>query len=123
MQFLFSYGTLQEARVQMSTLGRRLEGTKDELVGCEPAFVPIEDPAIAAATGRTHHANVLFNGNEKSRVPGMVFEVSDAELANLDAYEARFAYERVAGMLASGRLAWLYVSKEAPHVADPARGE
>lgn len=119
MPLLFSYGTLQEERVQMSTLGRRLEGKKDELVACEPALVPIEDPAVAATTGRSHHANVLFNGNDKSRVPGMVFEVNDAELASLDAYEAHFAYERVAGMLASGRLAWVYVLKETPRVADP----
>jgi gamma-glutamylcyclotransferase (GGCT)/AIG2-like uncharacterized protein YtfP len=109
MPLLFSYGTLQEERVQMSTLGRRLEGKKDELVACESTLVPIEDPAIAAATGKSHHANVLFNGNDQSRVPGLVFEVSDAELASLDAYEAPFAYERVAGMLASGKLAWVYV--------------
>ena len=60
-------------------------------------------------TGRTHHANVTFNGNERSRVPGMAFEVTDAELAGVDEYEAAFSYRRVTALLASGRQAWVYV--------------
>jgi gamma-glutamylcyclotransferase (GGCT)/AIG2-like uncharacterized protein YtfP len=71
--------------------------------------VRIEDPRVLAAVGRTHHANVEFNGNEDSRVPGMVFEITDAELASVDEYEVAFLYERVAATLASGREAWLYV--------------
>ncbi len=31
--------------------------------------------------------NVTFNGNENSRMPGTVFEVTDAELASVDEYE------------------------------------
>jgi gamma-glutamylcyclotransferase (GGCT)/AIG2-like uncharacterized protein YtfP len=71
--------------------------------------VRIEDPRVVAAVGRTHHANVAFNGTEDSRVPGMVFEITDAEPARVDEYEAAFLYERVAATLASGREAWLYV--------------
>jgi len=33
MTLLFSYGTLQEESVQPATFGRRLQGSKDELVG------------------------------------------------------------------------------------------
>lgn len=39
----------------------------------------------------------------------MVFEVTDAELASADEYEAPFSYKRVAVVLASGRQAWVYV--------------
>ena len=109
MPLLFSYGTLQEARVQLSTFGRRLNGRSDELVGYEPEQLKIEDPEVAAATGRTHHANVRFSGNERSRVPGMVLEISDAELASVDQYELVFLYARVNSLLASGRQAWVYV--------------
>ena len=109
MPLLFSYGTLQQENVQLSTFGKRLDGQRDELSGFEQSSVKIEDPQVAAATGRTHHANVKFNGHEASRVPGMVFEITDAELASVDNYEAAFSYKRVAAMLASGRQAWVYV--------------
>lgn len=109
MPLLFSYGTLQQEDVQQSTLGRRLNGEQDELPGFEQSSVRIEDPRVVTAIGKTHHANVKFNGNEESRVPGMVFEITDAELASIDAYEADFLYQRVAAMLTSGRQAWVYV--------------
>jgi gamma-glutamylcyclotransferase (GGCT)/AIG2-like uncharacterized protein YtfP len=109
MPLLFSYGTLQEDEVQLSTFGRLLEGLRDELVGFERSSVPIEDPKVAAALGRSHHANVTFNGRDESRVGGTVFEVSDAELAGADRFEAQFNYQRITTRLASGKEAWLYV--------------
>jgi hypothetical protein len=84
MPLLFSYGTLQQEDVQLSTFGRRLSGQGDELLQYEPSAVRIEDPHVAATIGKTHHANVTFNGNADSRVPGMVFEITDAELASVD---------------------------------------
>jgi len=108
MPLLFSYGSLQQEDVQLSTFGRRLVGQRDELVGFEPSSVRIEDPLIAAAVGKTHHANVTFSGSDQSRVSGMVFEINDAELVQVDAYEAAFSYERVLANLASGKRAWVY---------------
>ena len=109
MPLLFSYGTLQQDEVQLSTFGRRLHGQCDELVGFEPSLVRIEDPRVVARLGTTHHANATFNGNNESRVPGMAFEITDAELARVDEYEAPYSYERVSATLASGRQAWVYV--------------
>jgi hypothetical protein len=114
MPLLFSYGTLQQDDVQLSTFGRRLNGQRDELLRFEPSSVRVEDPEVAAAIGKTHHANVKFNGNEDSRVPGMVFEITDAELASVDEYEIAFSYRRVAATLTSGRQAWVYVHADAP---------
>ena len=110
MPLLFSYGTLQEEDVQLSTFGRRLTGQRDELPRYEPSLLKIDEPEEVAATGKTHHANVTFNGNDESRVPGMVFEIAEAELAGVDEYEATFSYKRVAAVLASGRQAWVYVA-------------
>ena len=109
MPLLFSYGTLQQESVQLSTLGRRLNGQRDELPGFEQSSVRIEDPQVVATIGKTHHANVVFNGIEDSRVAGMVFEITDAELARIDEYEAAFSYQRVTAMPVSGRQAWVYV--------------
>jgi gamma-glutamylcyclotransferase (GGCT)/AIG2-like uncharacterized protein YtfP len=112
MPLLFSYGTLQQEDVQLSTFGRRLVGRRAALPRFEQAFVRIEDPAEAAATGRTHHANVKFNGDGESHVPGTVFEVTDEELARSDAYEAPARYERIAAELASGERAWVYLHRD-----------
>jgi gamma-glutamylcyclotransferase (GGCT)/AIG2-like uncharacterized protein YtfP len=109
MPLLFSYGTLQQEDVQLSTLGRRLNGQRDAILGFEQSLVRIENPEVLAKSGKTHNANVRFNGNQDSRVPGMAFEITDAELASVDEYEAVFSYRRIAAMLASGRQAWAYV--------------
>ena len=116
MPLLFSYGSLQQEDVQLATFGRRLDGQRDELPRFEAAFVPIEDAHVIATLGRTQHANAQFNGDERSRIAGMVFDVSAAELAKVDEYEAAFSYERVPAMLASGKPAWVYVHVEhGPH--------
>jgi len=109
MPLLFSYGTLQQADVQLSTFGRQLTGDSDALSRFEQSSVKIGDPRVVAATGMTHYANVRFTGREESRVPGMVFEITDAELASADEYEATAFYERIAARLDSGREAWVYL--------------
>jgi gamma-glutamylcyclotransferase (GGCT)/AIG2-like uncharacterized protein YtfP len=108
MPLLFSYGTLQQADVQLSTFGRLLQGQRDELVGFEQSVVKIEDPQVVATSGQTHHPIVKFNGKLDSRVSGTVFEVTDAELARADQYEVG-AYKRVSATLASGKDVWVYV--------------
>ncbi len=107
MPLLFSYGTLQQEAVQMSTFGRRLMGEPDELVGFEAGWFRIDDPDFVATSGQAQHAIVRFTGRSASRVRGTVFEVSDAELASADRYEPA-GYRRIATRLASGKDAWVY---------------
>jgi gamma-glutamyl AIG2-like cyclotransferase len=109
MPLLFSYGTLQQEAVQMSTFGRRLDGEADELIGFEQSLLKIEDPEFVATSGKSHHAIVRFNGRADSRVPGTVFEVSDHELVSADEYEPA-GYQRVSTVLASGKRAWVYAA-------------
>src|ERR1700692_4490688 len=99
MPLLFSYGTLQQENVQLSTFGRLLQGQRDELPGFERSLVTIEDPQVVATSGKTHHANVTFSGRNDSRGSGTIFEITDAELAAADQYERPAAYKRVATML------------------------
>jgi gamma-glutamylcyclotransferase (GGCT)/AIG2-like uncharacterized protein YtfP len=115
MPLLFSYGTLQQEDVQKSTFGRLLKGQRDELLEFEHSSVRIEDPQVVAASGRTHHANVTFNGRNDSRVGGTVFEITDDELAAADQYEQLAAYKRIPVTLASGKQAWVYLdARSAP---------
>ena len=107
MPLLFSYGTLQHEAVQISTFGRRLDGYADELIGFEQSLFEIKDPEFVKTSGKSHHAIVKFNGRDESRVRGMVFEVTDTELAKSDEYEPE-GYKRVSARLASGKEAWVY---------------
>jgi gamma-glutamylcyclotransferase (GGCT)/AIG2-like uncharacterized protein YtfP len=109
MPLLFSYGSLQQEEVQLSTFGRKLEGEKDLLTGYEPSLVPIADPAVAARLKKTHHDNVKNTGDDWSNVQGTVFEITDDELAKADAFESQHNYQRLVVSLASGKDAWVYV--------------
>jgi gamma-glutamylcyclotransferase (GGCT)/AIG2-like uncharacterized protein YtfP len=108
MPHLFSYGTLQQDDVQRATFGRLLQGRADALPGYAQHMVAIDDPQVVVTSGKTHHPIVRRSGVASDRVAGTVFEISDAELEQADAYEVD-AYRRVAVTLASGREAWVYV--------------
>ncbi|MEJ1972153.1 MAG: gamma-glutamylcyclotransferase family protein [Lacunisphaera sp.] len=108
MPLLFSYGTLQQENVQLKTFGRPLGGVGDELLGFGQGLLRIEDPEVVATSGKTHHPILTFDGRRTSRIPGTVFEITDAELAAADRYEVA-AYKRIEASLASGRKAWVYV--------------
>ena len=107
MPLLFSYGTLQQESVQLSTFGRLLRGEPDQLVGFEQSVFRIEDPDFVATSGKADHTIVTFTGRNDSRVNGTVFEVSDGEIARSDEYEPA-GYTRIETTLASGKRAWLY---------------
>jgi hypothetical protein len=66
-----------------------------------------------ADSGKAIHAIVRFNGRQDSRVSGMVFDMTDAELARADSYEPA-GYTRVETTLASGKRAWVYAAAPSP---------
>ncbi len=99
MARLFSYGSLQQPAVQLQVLGRSPTGAADEIVGFERSLI---------RRGAKELSNVIRTGRADSRVAGTVFEISDEELAVVDAYEARDSYVRTAAALASGGEAWMY---------------
>ena len=89
-QYLFACGDFQQAEVQDRIFGRRLAGKPDALVGfCREPFV---QPS----------------GISSDRVDGMVFGVTDADLAAADAVEPP-NYRRSKVKTASGLLAWVYL--------------
>ena len=108
MPLLFSYGTLQQADVQLATFGRLLSGMADALVGYDQSMVAIDDPEVVRTSGKGHHPIVRYTGAAAARVAGTVFEITADELEQADRYEVS-AYRRVAAPLSSGRTAWVYV--------------
>lgn len=105
---LFSYGTLQQEKVQIETFGRLLQGAPDALSGYRREMVRITDPAVIASSGSDQHPIVMPTDDPADEITGTVFEITAAELDAADAYEVA-DYKRVQVRLKSGRDAWIYV--------------
>ena len=108
MAYLFSYGTLQQVDVQLSTFGRILKGIPDCLVGYVIAQLSIESNDEMATSGRNSYPIAKATGSRSNRVPGVVFDVTQAELMYADHYEGD-DYKREQLILESGKTAWVYV--------------
>lgn len=83
---LFAYGTLRQREVQLATWGRALDGSPDALVGYRLEPVAIADPAVVRLSGRAVHTIARATGDPADRIAGMLFELSEAELAATDTY-------------------------------------
>jgi gamma-glutamylcyclotransferase (GGCT)/AIG2-like uncharacterized protein YtfP len=109
MPLLFSYGTLRDPAVQRANFGRELHGRDDALPGYRMTLLEITDPAVVALSGTAHHPVAAPTGDPADQVPGVVFDITDAELVAADGYEVD-DYHRQLLALASGAQAWVYVS-------------
>jgi gamma-glutamylcyclotransferase (GGCT)/AIG2-like uncharacterized protein YtfP len=105
---LFSYGTLRQSEVQLDRFGRILSGQPDALPGFRVEFVTITDPEVVATSGSDRHPLVVASDDPGDAVEGLVFEITDAELAAADAYEVD-DYARQEVELRSGTRAWAYL--------------
>ena len=105
---LFSYGTLQLDRVQLSSFGRLLEGEADTMPGYRKDMVEITDPEVLRASGERFHPIVSHTGDPTDEVEGKVFRITADELAAADRYEVS-DYQRVSVTLKSGHEAWVYI--------------
>jgi hypothetical protein len=108
-QRLFSYGTLQLAEVQLATFGRRLEGRADALEGFVRSTLVITDPDVLAASGQAEQPVIRPSGDPADVVEGVIFDLTEAELAAADGYETD-AYARVSVRSRGGVATWVYVA-------------
>ena len=107
-ELLFSYGTLRQPEVQRATFGREIDGTPDAIVGYDLDYVTITDPRVIAASGSDRHPILKPTDRADAAVEGMVFAISEADLAAADEYEVD-DYRRITVPLRSGGDAWVYV--------------
>ena len=105
---LFSYGTLQLRDVQLANYGRELAGEPDALVGYRAEDLAIPNTDVARISGKAVHPLARHTGDPADRIDGVLFEMSEAELAATDDYEVE-PYRRIEVTLQSGRTAWAYV--------------
>jgi gamma-glutamylcyclotransferase (GGCT)/AIG2-like uncharacterized protein YtfP len=105
---LFSYGTLRQPQVQLSSFGRLLDGREDCLPGYWLSTVEITDPDVLAKSEVRYHPIAEKSADASDEIAGMVFEITQSELAAADDYEVS-DYVRVLARLKSGVEAWVYV--------------
>lgn len=108
MNKLFSYGTLQFEQVQKDTFGRILKGKKELLEGYQVQDLKITDQKVIISSGTDVHPILVYTGVASDVVEGMLFEVSDEELAHADKYEVS-DYKRVTLTFKSGIEGFAYV--------------
>ena len=110
MEKIFSYGTLQYEKVQLETFGRRLIGQKDILIGYTLGEILIKDQSVIEKSGTDIHPILKPSDSLDDEVAGMIFEVTQQELAQADAYEVE-EYQRVRAEFKSGTTAWVYADR------------
>lgn len=110
MEYLFSYGTLQQEGVQRANFGRILEGVKDRLPQYRIGMLRISDPRVIKESGKKEHPILEYTGNAEDFVEGTVFVLSKEELIMADDYEVD-DYIRVEAQLESGSSCWIYAAR------------
>ncbi len=110
---LFAYGTLRQREVQLATYGRLLAGVPGVLGGYRLEALTITDPEVVRLSGQSVHSIACQSGNPADRISGLVFLLTQDELAATDRYEVD-VYTRVEVTLGSGTRAFVYVGPSQP---------
>jgi len=108
--FLFSYGTLRQAEVQLALFGREVAGTPDAMLGWRQRMIEITDPEVIAKSGTRWHPMVEPSDCAEDAVEGTLFRITPQDLANADAYEVDYVRREV--RLRSGVTAYVYGDPE-----------
>ena len=108
---LFSYGTLRLAEVQRALFGRLVEGEPDAMPGYRQRMIEISDPDVIAKSGTRWHPRVEPSDDPEDAVEGLLFRLTEADVASADAYEVDYVRREV--VLRSGRRAFVYGDKGA----------
>jgi gamma-glutamylcyclotransferase (GGCT)/AIG2-like uncharacterized protein YtfP len=98
-EYLFTYGTLQQEKIQLSVFSRTLSGFNDSLLGYKLSTEKVAGayPVIQSSDKLTDFVN------------GQVYMCTNAEILEADKYEGP-AYKRIKVILNSGKNAWVYIS-------------
>ncbi|RJP46787.1 MAG: gamma-glutamylcyclotransferase [Armatimonadetes bacterium] len=100
MEKLFSYGTLQEEKVQKKIIGRSVSATKDTLRKYKLSEIEIENEIFP-----------IIQPEKNSIVEGSILDLTQEELRKTDEYEG-VDYKRIKVALESGIEAWVYVKND-----------
>lgn len=105
---LFSYGSFTQPGVHQRVYGRRLIGRLDSLPGYRLRLIEVPDDQTGTLGLTRQPAAVAATADDL--VAGMLYTVDEAELAAVDAVNARL-FTREWVTLASGESAWVFVAR------------
>ena len=101
---LFIYGTLMDSKIQKNVIGRIVNGIPDTLREYEKSEIEIEGEKYP-----------IIIKNKNGIVEGLLIEMNDEELKNIDEYEGN-EYKRIKVILKSGIIAWVYIKNKKPAI-------
>lgn len=110
IHLLFSYGTLQLEKVQIENYGRILKGERDRLIGYKIENLQITDSTVLSISQLEYHPIAVKSTNTDDFIEGMIFQITETELAETDKYEVS-EYHRILETFESGKKAWIYIAK------------
>ena len=110
IHLLFSYGTLQLEKVQLENYGRILKGERDKLTSYKIENLQITDLTVLSKSQLEYHPIAVKSENKNDFIRGVLFEITESELAETDKYEVS-QYQRIVETFESGKEAWVYVAK------------
>ncbi len=108
MPLVFSYGNLQQEKVQLHLFGQLLSGEADSLYGYRLARIANTDKTILPNDESEWQYTLLNTADKNSRVDGTLFTLTDHQLNELDANKPR-DYRRMFMTLSSGKRAWVFL--------------
>lgn len=110
MEHLFSYGTLQQAEVQLKLFGRKLKGSPDALKGYRAVKIRLEEK-YRSDSGEDYNLIAVGGHSQGDIIHGLTLELTEEELLFSDKYEPP-EYIRISVQLESGLNGWVYAAKE-----------
>ena len=93
----------------MTLFGRTLRRSKDELDGYRVEKLGIKDQSVIEKSGTEWQPLLIFVGLPSAIVQGIVFELSEEELIQVDLFEVD-DYSRKKGLTKSGTEVWIYIA-------------
>lgn len=106
---LFSYGTLSQENVQISSFGRLLHGVSDKISGYRLDKVEITDIEVISKSGKNVHDIMFYTGDENDTIDGIIYDITKEELKIADNYEVD-DYKRQKITTISGVETWVYIA-------------
>ena len=106
-QLLFSYGTLQDDKIQLVIFGRLLEGVDDYLYGFRLETITFED----GLGQKNSYPIAIASSDPEQKISGKIYELIHEEITKADSYEGS-SYKRIKVKSGLGRPCWVYVKKD-----------
>ena len=99
MHYLFTYGTLQNSKMQLALFKRLLKGQPDQLKGFKQESIIL---------GNNRYPILIKSNDPKNTITGICYALNEKEIKICDEYEGS-SYQKIKVTLESKKEAWVYI--------------